>query len=145
MAKSNGKGRPALSASGVTRPTTFRVPPSGLRAIKAISEKLDLRSQAVALELGAQQLLAVLERCETNPPLTRDQLALAKAAVRAAGVSVRTLGPSANHQVVLAATVSGHKAIAVPARCTAAEYDELVDAVMRLTPGEAVWVMAAGV
>lgn len=147
MAKTNAsvKGRPALSPSGVTKPTTFRVPPSGLRAIKSLSEMLDLRSQAVAIELAAQQLLAALERAEKNPPLTHEQLAVVKTAVRAAGVSVRTLGASANHQVVLVATVLAHEPAAVPSRCTAAEYGELLDVVKRLSPGEAIWAMAAGV
>lgn len=137
------RGRPPNSPSGPTKPTTYRISPGGSAVIRGLSDRLGLGSQAAGIELGAYQLAAALERCDAAPPLDRDQLALAVAAVRAARVVPRTLGPSANFGVVLTAAVLGYEAAAVPAKCAADEYAALVDAVRRFSGAEALWVVAA--
>lgn len=137
------RGRPPLSPSGKTRPTTYRISPSGNQVIRGLSDRLGLGSQAAGIELAAHQLAAALERCDRTPPLTESQLALAVAAMKSAKLVPRVLSASANFGVVLTAAVLGYEQIAVPKECSASEYTALVDAVRRLLPHEALWAVAA--
>ena len=108
------KGRAPLSESGATKPTTFRISPGGIEAILTLNERLGLGSQAGAIETACAQLLDALERCDTSPPLTADQLALAVEAVKAARVNPRVLGPTARFGIVLVAAVMAYEPTAVP-------------------------------
>lgn len=149
MAKKKGaddrKGRPPISPSGATRPTTFRISPGGMVAIRELSARLGLDSQAGAIETAAAQLLDALERCDAAPPLTDDQLALAVAAVKSARIIPRSVGPTARFGVVLLAAILAHEAVAVPDQCTQKEFAALIDTIRQFSAAEALWVMAAAI
>lgn len=147
MAKAKGndarKGRPPLSPSGATKPSTYRISPSGDEVIRALSDRLDLRSQAAAIEMATRQMILTLERLDARPPLDPRQLERATTAIRAAGIEPRRLGPAVNFPAILLAAVMSAEATLVPGDCTAGEYAALIDSVRRFTPAEALWVIAA--
>lgn len=143
-AKKSVKGRPGRterSPSGPTRPTTFRIAPSGMASILRLSQRLDLRSQATAIEFGVHQLLTMIEKCDSQPPLSVGQLDMVATAIRAAGVQPRTLGATANFTVVLTAAVMAAESVLVPAEGSSKAFGELVAAVKAFGPAEALWAI----
>lgn len=134
-------GPPTKSNSGPTRPSTFRLSPAGIADVRRLSAALDLRSQAGAIELAAHQVLATFARLDAKPPMSAEQLNLTVTAIRAAGVSPRTLGATANYVAMLFAAVAAAEHTLVPGECSAKEYCELAERVKGLDPVAALWAV----
>jgi hypothetical protein len=136
-------GRPVRVPDDPTRPRTFRMNRALTTAIRSVSDRFDLRSDALAIELAVAQLLAGLARCDAHPPLATDHVALAREVVAHAAIGPRKSSPRTNYATLLiAATEAAEHHLVAGGHCTADECAALLAEVRKLTPGEALWVVA---
>jgi len=138
-------GRRERDPSGPTKATTFRISPAGISGILKLSDRLDLRSQAGAIEMATSQLLSMIERLDARPPLTPEQLEWTSVAIQAAGLVPRALGAKANFVILLTAAVTAAEPALVPNECSAKQFNELVETVKQLDAADALWAIGKAI